>query len=53
MKKKISITVDEEIYKNLIELWKKEQENSLKSSEPRPVKFSKTAEKVLKRGLGR
>lgn len=51
MKRKISITVDEEIYKKLIAIWKKEQESALKLQEPRPIKLSEIAEKILKRGL--
>ncbi len=51
MKRKISITVSEEIYRKIMEVWKKEQEENLKSSHPRPIKLSQTAEKLLERGL--
>ena len=51
MKEKISITVSEEIYKKIMEVWKREQEGNLKSSHPRPIKFSETAERLLEKGL--
>ena len=51
MKRKISITIDEEIYKKLIAIWKQEQEKALKSKEPYPVKLSEIVEKTLKKGL--
>jgi hypothetical protein len=51
MKKKISISVDEEIYQRLMKIWIKEQKKSLSSDEPKPVKLSVIAEKVLGRGL--
>lgn len=53
MKRKISITVDEEIYKKLISAWKTEQEKVLKLENPKPVKLSEIAEKILKKGLER
>lgn len=51
MKRKISITVDEEIYEKLMGLWKREQQKNLISKKPRPVKLSEVAEKVLRKGL--
>jgi len=51
MKRKISITVSEDIYKKIMEVWRKEQEGNLKSSNPRPIKLSETAEKLLEKGL--
>lgn len=51
MKRKISITVSEEIYRKIMEIWKKEQEENLKSKNPRPIKLSETSEKILERGL--
>lgn len=53
MKRKISVTVSEGIYRKIMEIWKKEQEESLKSENPRPIKLSETAEKILEKGLKR
>lgn len=47
MKKKISITIDEAIYHKLIDIWKEEQQNILKSQNPLPVSLSEIAEKLL------
>ncbi len=51
MKRKISVIVSEEICRKIMEVWKKDQEENLKSPNPRPIKLSQTAEKFLERGL--
>lgn len=51
MKKKISATVDEEVYNKLMKLWKEEQQKALRLKNPKAVKFSKIIEKILMKGL--
>jgi hypothetical protein len=51
MKKKISVTINEDVYEKIMALWKEEQKKALNSEIPEAVKVSEIVEKILRKGL--